>query len=752
MNAENKEKIVIELFEAISDPGNNIKAIKTVISTIPKTQPIKKVLQSYGKVPSTCVRQTPLQYAVNTGQSNAVKYLLDKYKLDINQAGYYDPEFYTSYRHLSHTPFGLATLQNKTTLAKLLVTKYGASIHTTPDDSPNALHIACNNNNYQLARNLIDRGAKIYRGFPEENVVERPGYMVAAEKGFGYIVKYFLEKEVPINDGDRFGHTALHLAAKQGDVSMANILLESDAELKPDKFGMTPLQIACIHKHEEMVKKLLNHFQSDGKVDEELKAETFELLGASLGIYSGYKYLCEAWSVRHNVEHIVKDKVVNEPQTCYDMQIEHESLKQLCEIYREEVECLTKHVVCNMYNERQEKESLIIKERILGKNNPFVAWSLERIKYHNLHSGKSQRFYRFLIKQLEIFKTLENPSSISSLWVEVSLYLARLPKMSSDVTLVARLEKVTRSCADVFMQENVWVNYSIDDWKKDLVPMATVFDTAVENIVTAFFYIFCLVPFEDDRWLEVKPILAKFALLSNKYLTQGKCTISALHALFNISVWSDFEQDITIEVAKKLIQMLVKCGINVNVRDSNGNTPLHYTALRETKWYTLPLIKIFKQQRAHTDIKNLERHTAHQVYLQTTYEEVIEEPQAVAKGKKRSTSRASTERSKSRLNNTSSDRKDSNKSRPPTNFERNKSRAVSRLSVVSDQLDEDMKTSRTVDGDLRTKERMRDKAITSALHPGVPSLMCTAAHVVKANNLKFKNKLNKKLRLQVLIH
>jgi ankyrin repeat protein len=57
---------------------------------------------------------------------------------------------------------------------------------------------------------------------------------------------------------DDKGHTALHLAAKGGSVSLIMILNEfgSDVEAK-DMFGRTPLHHAVAHRHEGATKSLL---------------------------------------------------------------------------------------------------------------------------------------------------------------------------------------------------------------------------------------------------------------------------------------------------------------------------------------------------------------------------------------------------------------------------------------------------------------------------------------------------------------
>lgn len=464
------------------------------------------------------------------------------------------------------------------------------------------------------------------------------------------------------------------------------------------------------------------------------------------------------------------------------MQVEHETLKQLGGIYREEVECLTKHGNCNMYNERQEKESMIIKERILGVDNPYIALGLDRLMYHNMHSDRSERYFTFLVKQLQTLDQFYEEKSLVSVWIEIVLLLAQLPKMSSDLHYVRQLEKIAKSCAEIFIQEEVWVDYTLNDWKKDFEAEATVLDTVIERIVTAFFYVLYLVPETDDKLIEAKPMLQRFVIISNKLLSKGKCTKSAFHAMFALDIWQDFSEEVIIQHVTEMFRLLVKFGLNANLKDQNGNTPLHYAALLEKQWYTTLLINLLKQHKAHLDITNFDHVTPHQLYLSLTYQEIPEKPKPDIT--KRSNSIATSDRSKSRISNEAPKSRISNevpKSRlsneapaskaKASSIERNKSRSnindgrstnnksratvdsrtKSRLSVVTDiQEDEDVKSKIS---DLYARPtRVRDKEIDAVLNPGVVSLVCMCARMVKLSNVKYKPKLNKKLRLQVLLH
>ena len=67
-----------------------------------------------------------------------------------------------------------------------------------------------------------------------------------------------------INSKDQNGFTALHKACGQGDLDMVKYLLENDAEMNTtdENFGQTPLHMAAVQKHSEVVSYLMDHASS----------------------------------------------------------------------------------------------------------------------------------------------------------------------------------------------------------------------------------------------------------------------------------------------------------------------------------------------------------------------------------------------------------------------------------------------------------------------------------------------------------
>ena len=682
-------QVVENVLAAIEDPDVANK-IKKAIPKVGKAATNRIVQIGMANPPEISVKMTALQYAAFCNRYEVARYLIQKYKVDVNLGGEPDMDFGVCYRNLCHTPLGFAVLQNHYPTVKKLYEEMEASVNVTPDEMPNVVHIASYNGNYYILKFLLDRGSKNYTGVAE-GVIERPGFMITVHKGFEQLVRLYLDKKVPINDSDRFGHTPLHIAVKQDNLSMVKLLFESGAEVYEDVYGLTPLQIACLHKHEDMVKYLIEYLEENGKLKRLEKVLALELLGAALGIYSGYKYLCDAWRQRYSPDQKILEKAIVSPQKCYDLQSEHETLKQLGYVYQEKVCDLGKF---KFFNELQEKESLVIMERIIGPDNPYIALFLERIMWFYLKEGKSQRFLMFVRKQLETLHLQQKSNSLCSIWIETALLLIDIPKVTQNVSFIRQLDKLTRNCAVLFMKENVWVDYGLEDWLKDFnEEQECENDLVLDNTVATLFHLIHHLPEVDEKWDDVTDIASRFIALCSKYISKAKCTKSALHSLFTVDIWDTYLPEMTIHTVRTLIEVLLKAGLNVNVRDRHKNSALHLAAKSEAKWYIHPLIRILKENKAHLDVRNRDNQTAYRLYM-----------------------------SRFKV--------------PETKDRASKLGRVSKMSKVSIADDVPEPDTETV----------------NLLKYGVDALQCMCARIIRENKIKYKHKLNKKLRLLVNTH
>jgi len=72
-------------------------------------------------------------------------------------------------------------------------------------------------------------------------------------------VARLLAEGTDIDKRDRFGHTALMLAAQNGHAGVVRLLLEHGADLDVTaKYGLSALMLAVVNRHTELAKQLVD--------------------------------------------------------------------------------------------------------------------------------------------------------------------------------------------------------------------------------------------------------------------------------------------------------------------------------------------------------------------------------------------------------------------------------------------------------------------------------------------------------------
>jgi uncharacterized protein len=96
----------------------------------------------------------------------------------------------------------------------------------------------------------------------------RTGLQIAAINGNLQIAAILLKASAHLDLKDKLGNTALHYAADRNQVPMAQLLLDVGAAVDPDnKNGMTPLMIAASRGNIEIIQALLAKGAKVAKTD-----------------------------------------------------------------------------------------------------------------------------------------------------------------------------------------------------------------------------------------------------------------------------------------------------------------------------------------------------------------------------------------------------------------------------------------------------------------------------------------------------
>lgn len=210
---------------------------------------------------------SPLTVAVSNTQADIVEALLN-HKADAN------PD--------DGLPLIMAADKGNTRIAELLL-NHGAEVNAQhPETKHSALHAAAANGNVHMVQLLLRKQAKsdLPNAFDEtplelaiaggfKPVIERLVNVGAAIDIFAAIglddlekVQSELEMDGSLITATRRGMTPLHIAAREGRVEIAKLLIAKESAIDArtqEKGGMTPLHVAVLRGHAALVELLLTH-------------------------------------------------------------------------------------------------------------------------------------------------------------------------------------------------------------------------------------------------------------------------------------------------------------------------------------------------------------------------------------------------------------------------------------------------------------------------------------------------------------
>ena len=197
---------------------------------------------------------------------------------------------------------------------------------------------------------------------------------------------------------DKKGNTALHDAAHRGRLEIVSQLLVLGASQLPNNQGLTPLLYACDYCSVEIVEYLIKR----PECTKEQRIDALELLGASIAndgsrdIKKAFSYMKRGMEERYeDLAHpLLKKKT--EPVEAYQNRKESQTLEELALLEGDD------HAIG--------MEGLIIRERILGPDNPAVLYN---IRYRGFVLAKSGQYELcFGLWQRGMEKSMNNNVSI----------------------------------------------------------------------------------------------------------------------------------------------------------------------------------------------------------------------------------------------------------------------------------------------------------------------------------------------------
>ena len=353
---------VTQVYQAARDGSSNLADLLKRL----KTEQRKTALEAKTKDGSHFV--TPLIIAARNGHLNSVKILL-QYGADIEGRGTLKSG--DEVRE-GCTPLWAAADIGHLDVVKLLIER-NADVDGRISTGSTPLRAAAYEGHLDVVRCLVESGADVNA----QNIRGSTPLMTACYCGHLSVVTYLSNKGAFLDQQCKVGGTALHDAAHRGHLEIVSQLLALGASQLPNNQGLTPLLYACGYCSIEIVEYLINR----PECTKEDRIDALELLGATIAIYrprdteKALSYMKRGMEERYeDLAHpLLKKKM--EPVEAYQNRKESQTLEELALLEGDD------HAIG--------MEGLIIRERILGPDNPA---NLKSIRYRGLFLADSEEY------------------------------------------------------------------------------------------------------------------------------------------------------------------------------------------------------------------------------------------------------------------------------------------------------------------------------------------------------------------------
>ena len=303
------------------------------------------------KTKDGCHFVTPLIIAAHNGHLNSVKILLS-YKADIEARGTLKIGDEVSE---GCTPLWTAAAADHLAVVKLLL-EQNADVDSKTSTGSTPLRAAAHDGLLDVVRCLVESGAQVNVRLRHDKSTP---LMVACYWGHLSVATYLINKGAIMDLQDKDGRTALNDTVLRGHLEIVSQLLVLGASQLPNNQGLTPLLQACDLRSIEIVEYLINR----PECTKEQRIDALELLGATIAnddecrdTEKAFSYIKRGMEMRYEdpAHPLLKKKM--EPVEAYQNRKESQTLEELALLEGDD------HAIG--------MEGLIIRERILGPDNP----------------------------------------------------------------------------------------------------------------------------------------------------------------------------------------------------------------------------------------------------------------------------------------------------------------------------------------------------------------------------------------------
>ncbi|XP_035720524.1 protein fem-1 homolog CG6966-like isoform X2 [Vespa mandarinia] len=541
-------------------------------------------------VSTTTHGATPLVMACRNGHYDVAEYLIVKCGADIEQPGsvVFDGETIEG-----APPLWCAAAAGHIELVKLLVQR-GANVNSTTKTNSTPLRAACFDGHYEIIRFLVKNGADI-------EMANRHGHtclMIACYRGHIDIVKLLLAWNADVNRKSVRGNTALHDCAESGSLEILKLLVQHGAQMDVDSFGMTPLLAAAVTGNTDIVEYLIGIPEI---IKREERIDALELLGATYvdkrrDMVGALNFWKRAMDDRYQ-----SDVVISKPSplpliAAYDFAQEICEPEQLDELLADPDE--------------MRMQALVIRERILGPAHPDTSYYIRYRGAVYADAGKFDRcieLWNYALDMQQGMLEPLNPMTQSSFFSFAELFSFMIGEEGRQTSRGRRVPPVDRQeILRIFLKaiEEVRLGKQL----LDKIPLRDRDVTSLNRILLITLHLACLMtrdmPAEGTyEYVAIHKAIYDLVRINAK----GKEDRDALQLIHSDDVALVGRYPVCKFHSPHLTTALLKVGADVNSRDRNGNTALHWVAM-SLPWRP-DLAVALLDANAHIDTVNRDKKT-----------------------------------------------------------------------------------------------------------------------------------------------
>ena len=522
---------VTKVYQAARDGSSDLTDLLKRL----KTEQRKTALETKTKDGSHFV--TPLIIAARNGHLNSVKILL-RCKADIEDRGTLKIGDEVAE---GCTPLWAAAASGRLDVVKLLI-EQNAVVDSKTSTGSTPLRAAAYHGHLDNVRCLVESGADVN----VRNTSEATPLYAACYRGHLNIVSYLIDKGAFIDLQCKDGSTALHVAVEEGHLKIVRVLLALGASQSlANNRGLTPLLHACDLCSTEIVEHIIDR----PECTKEQRIDALELLGATIAndmfgdSEKAFSYMKRGMEMRYEdpAHPLLKKKM--EPVEAYQNRTESQTLGELALLEGDD------HAIG--------MEGLIIRERILGPDNPAILYD---IRYRGAVLADSEEYELcFGLWKRAMEKAMNNDVSIIK-------YLALFSEVFGEMVEKRKLLRPN------FIEEAFEILVAASEKRTEKLQEG---HESEEQEKTLYYALYLLM-----IYTKVKAQNANMTDVLQRFLRLNPCCSDG-NTLLHLAAWHEtpIKEDNVRSVCKlpcvETMKLILHAGGDVNAVNTEGNTPLH---------------------------------------------------------------------------------------------------------------------------------------------------------------------------------